>query len=389
MNLAKKIAGIKPSVTLAVTSQAKQMAGRGIRVINFAAGEPDFNTPLHVRTAAIQAINNGFTKYTPVSGARELKAAICDKLRRDNALNYQTEQIVVSCGAKHSLFNILQVLCQKGDQVIIASPYWVSYPQMVKLAGARPIIIPTKINNQFKMTGKQLASSITSRTRAVILNSPANPTGSVYNREELAEIARVVLRHNIYLISDEIYEKIIYDKKRHISIASLNKKVNKITIVVNGLSKAYSMTGWRIGYLAGPKELASAVAVLQSHSTSNPNSIAQKAALTALNGKEEFIVKMQKEFSKRRNYLLKEIRKIDKISFSKPEGAFYLFCDISKTGRGSLNFSQKLLEREKVAVVPGVAFGEDNYIRLSFATGMEDIKEGVNRLAKFISRIRP
>jgi aspartate aminotransferase len=384
MKLSEKFADIKPSATLAITARAKELSSRGIKVINFAAGEPDFNSPLHVRKAAIRAINSGFTKYTPVSGTKELKEAIRDKFKNDNRLDYKIEQLVVSCGAKHSLFNILQVLSEQGDEVIIPSPYWVSYPQMVKLAGAKPIIVRTELKDQFKLGKAKLADFITARTKAIILNNPANPTGSVYTQPELVEIAKLAVRHNICIISDEIYEKIIYDNVRHISIASLNREINRLTIVVNGVSKAYSMTGWRIGYMAGPPALASAVTILQSHSTSNPSSIAQKAALAALRGGGRFTIKIQKEFNRRRNYILKELQKIDKISFFRPQGAFYLFCNVSELGMDSLSFTRRLLDQEKVALVPGIVFGEDDYVRISFATGMEDIKEGIKRLKRFI-----
>jgi aspartate aminotransferase len=384
MKLAKRIAEIEPSITLAITARAKKMKAEGTRVIDFAAGEPDFDSPACVKQAAIQAINSGFTKYTPVSGISELKAAICDKLKKDNGLDYSPDQIVVSCGAKHTLFNIIQVLCQEGDEVIIPSPYWVSYPAMVKLAGAQPVIAKAEASNNFKLNESGLSSSITARTKAVILNSPVNPTGSVYQKNELAKIADIALRRNIFIISDEIYEKIVYDNSRHVSIASLNKKTYQSTIVVNGVSKAYSMTGWRIGYMAGPRRIAEAITALQGHSTSNPASISQKAALAALRNGGQFVKDMQKEFEKRRNYILGGLGKIDKLSFCRPQGAFYLFCNISELGMGSIDFSTQLLAQQKVAVTPGIAFGDDHYVRISFATSMDDIKEGVDRIGRFI-----
>jgi len=384
MKLAKRIAEIEPSITLAISVRAKKMKAEGIRVIDFGAGEPDFDSPACVKQAAIQAINSGFTKYTPVSGISELKAAICDKLKKDNGLDYSPDQIVVSCGAKHSLFSIIQVLCEEGDEVIIPSPYWVSYPAMVKLAGAQPVIVKAEMGNNFKLNEEDLSSSITARTKAVILNSPVNPTGSVYQKNELAKIADIALTRNIFIISDEIYEKIVYDDSRHLSIASLNKKTYQSTIVVNGVSKSYSMTGWRIGYMAGPRRIAEAITVFQGHSTSNPASISQKAALAALRNGGPFIKDMQKEFEKRRNYILGGFQKIDKLSFSRPQGAFYLFCNISELGMDSINFSSHLLAQQKVAVTPGIAFGDDHYVRISFATSMDDIKEGVDRIGRFI-----
>ncbi len=386
MKLAKRISKVEPSVTLAITAQAKEMKAAGVKVINFGAGEPDFDSCPCAKQAAIQAINSGFTKYTPVAGIEELKAAIRDKFKKDNGLDYGLNQIVVSCGAKHSIFNIIQVLCEEGDEVIIPSPYWVSYPAMVKLAGARPVIAKTETGNNFKLEEKALSSLITARTRAIILNSPSNPTGSVYQKKELEKISDIAARHNIFIISDEIYEKIVYDDSRHISIASLNKKSYQSTIVVNGVSKAYSMTGWRIGYLAAPPEVARAVATFQGHSTSNPASISQKAALAALKGGEQFIRDMQKKFGKRRDCILSGLQKIDRLSFNKPQGAFYLFCNISKLGMDSVSFSRQLLEQEKVALTPGIAFGDDRYVRISFATGMDDIKEGVERITGFIRK---
>ena len=384
MKLAKRISEVEPSVTLAITAQAKEMKAAGVKVIDFGAGEPDFDSCSCAREAAIQAINSGFTKYTPVAGIEELKAAIRDKFKKDNGLDYGLDQIVVSCGAKHSIFNIVQVLCEEGDEVIIPSPYWVSYPAIVKLAGARPVIAKTETGNNFKLEEKALSSLITARTRAIILNSPANPTGSVYQKKELEKISDIAARHNIFIISDEIYEKIVYDDSRHISIASLNKKSYQSTIVVNGVSKAYSMTGWRIGYLAAPPEVARAVATFQGHSTSNPASISQKAALGALKGGEQFIRDMQKEFGKRRDCVLSGLQKIDILSFNKPQGAFYLFCNISKLGMDSVSFSRQLLNQEKVALTPGIAFGDDRYVRISFAANMDDIKEGVERIARFV-----
>jgi aspartate aminotransferase len=361
----------------------------GLSVISFAAGEPDFDTPNHIKDAAIEAIALGFTKYTATSGIQELKLAISKKFKDDNRLNYDPSQIIVSSGAKHSLYNCLQVLCEKGDEVIIPSPYWVSYPEMIKLAEAKPIIIQTNPKNNFKLTKKLLQSAITKKTKALILNTPSNPTGSIYNLEELKAVAEIAVSNKIWVISDEIYEKIIYDGSQHTSIASLQDDIYNLTITVNGVSKTYSMTGWRIGYLAGPRELAAAINNLQDHSTSNPTSIAQKAALAALTGNQDCVEVMIEEFQKRRDYTMEKLKAIEGLNPIKPEGAFYIFCDISKFKIDSTTFACRLLEETKVAVIPGVGFGRDDYIRLSFATGMDEIKEGIDRLAKFLAETEP
>ncbi|MBL7084704.1 MAG: pyridoxal phosphate-dependent aminotransferase [Candidatus Omnitrophica bacterium] len=366
------------------------MKEQGERVVNFAAGEPDFDTPEYIKKAAIEAIKSGFTKYTPSTGFLKLKEVICKKLEKDNRLKYLPSQIVVTCGAKHALYNILQVLCQAQDEVIFASPYWVSYPEMVKLAQANPRIIKTRLQNNFKVDKNSLKQNINKKTKVLILNSPANPTGSIYSRRELQEIAEIVLRRNIYVISDEIYEKLIFDGKSHTSIASLNKEIHKRTIVVNGVSKAYAMTGWRIGYLASPNErIVKAIGNLQSHSTSNPCSISQKAAWEALRRtKENQIKKWAKEFQVRRDCMLGGLDKIFGLSYVKPEGAFYVFCNISKVGLDSLTFARCLLEEAKIAVIPGKAFGRDDYIRLSFATGLSQIQEGLHSLKDWVKKIK-
>ncbi len=388
MNLARRVERISPSLTLEITSKAKRMEEQGKQIVNFAAGEPDFDTPEYIKEAAIAAIQEGFTKYTPASGWLELKQAISRKLEKDNHLKISPSQIVVSSGAKHALYNVLQVLCEKGDEVLIPSPYWVSYPEMVKLTQAKSRIIQTGPETNFKLDRQSLKRNITKRTKVLILNSPGNPTGCVYSRGELEELAEVAIRQNLYVISDEIYEKLIFDGKKHISIASLNKQIYKRTIVVNGVSKSYAMTGWRIGYLASPNEkIVKAIGNLQSHSTSNPCSISQKAAREALSRqKMSQIPKMVKEFQLRRDYMLRGLDRIAGFSYVKPEGAFYIFCNVSKVGLDSIVFAQRLLKEVKVAVIPGKAFGRDDYIRLSFATSREQIQEGVRRIKDWVEK---
>ncbi len=384
MQLSKRISNVEPSLTLAISAKEKEMKKQGIPVIGFGAGEPDFDTPDNVKKAAIDAINKGYTKYTPASGIVELKEAICKKLKRDNNLEYSNANIVVSCGAKHSIYNIIQVLCEEGDEVLIPAPYWLSYPEIVKLASAEPVIIQAASKNNFKITTKDLEKFITSKTKVLILNSPSNPTGSVYSKEELKALADFLSNKDIYIISDEIYEKIVYDVT-HISIASLSKKIFDKTIVVNGMSKVYSMPGWRIGYLAGNKEIADAVANLQSHTTSNPTSISQWASVEGLNGDQSFIDKMAKEFRKRRDYIVDRLNNISGIECLNPEGAFYVFPKITGLNRGgSMEVTEKLLQEAHVAVVPGAVFGADEYIRLSYATSMKNIQEGMDRLEKWI-----
>ena len=386
MRLAHRVASVVPSMTLAITTRAKKMSREGKNVINLAAGEPDFDTPSHIKSAAVSAINDGFTKYTPSSGIQELKKAICGKFKKDNKLDYKLSQVIVSCGAKHSLYNIFQVLCQKGEEVIIPSPYWVSYPEMVKLAGAKPVIVKTDAGGGFKLTEKDLKRAISRRTRAIIINSPSNPTGNVYCIEDLSMVAKWAVSKNIFVISDEVYEKLIYDGLRHLSIAGLSRKMYELTLIVNGVSKSYSMTGWRIGYLAGDEKIVEAINKLQSHSTSNPSSISQKAALEALLSSEDSVIEMAGEFETRRDYMMARMKEIKKFNFFKPSGAFYIFCDISGTGIDSSAFAKRLLEEAHVAVIPGIAFGWDSHIRLSFATSMDDIKEGMTRIARWLER---
>ena len=389
MKIAKRVAGITPSLTLAITSKASEMKQQGLDVVNFAAGEPDFDTPIYIKEAAIRAIKEGFTKYTPATGYRQLKEAISRKLAQDSHIHYSPSQIIVSSGAKHALYNILQVLCEKGDEIVIASPYWVSYPQMIKLAGAKVRTIKTKAENGFKLDKKSLSCNITRKTKILILNSPGNPTGCVYSHQELAQIAEVIIRHNLYVISDEIYEKLIFNQKKHISFASLNKKVFKRTIVISGVSKSYAMTGWRIGYLAcAEQRIIEAISNLQSHSTSNPCSISQKAAWEALaKTKKNQLNCMVKGFQLRRDCMLRGLEKVAGFSPFKPDGAFYVFCKISKAGLDSTTFAQRLLKQTKVAVIPGKAFGRDDYIRLSFTTSREQIKKGIGRIKDWVEKL--
>lgn len=397
MKLADRATGISPSPTLAIDAKAKQMKASGIKVISFGVGEPDFDTPDHIKEAAIVAIKEGDTRYTPAGGTLKLKQAIVDKLRRENGLEYQTNQIVVSVGAKHSLYNAFQVLCQPGDEVILPAPYWVSYLEQIKLAGAEAVIVQTRQENGFKLTADELKAAITPKSRVFLLNSPSNPTGGVYSREELAALGEVLLQHNIAIISDEIYEKLLYDGLEHVSIASISPELKENTVVINGVSKAYAMTGWRIGYAAAPANVAKAMADLQSHSTSNPTSIAQAASVVALNGTQEPVKSMVVEFEKRRNYMLERLNAIPGITCPKPGGAFYLYPNVTayfgksyqgKSVNNATDLANLLLEVAEVAVVPGIAFGGDDFIRLSYATSMENIKEGLDRIEKLLGELK-
>ncbi|RJQ28300.1 MAG: pyridoxal phosphate-dependent aminotransferase [Peptococcaceae bacterium] len=397
MRLADRALKISPSPTLAIDARAKQMIAAGEKVINFGVGEPDFDTPEHIKTAAVDAIRAGMTKYTPVAGTVELKKAIVQKLRRDQNLEYDPAQIVVSVGAKHALYNAIQVLCQPGDEVILPAPYWVSYLEQIKLAGARPVIVNTAMENGFKLTPADLSAVATSHTRLLILNSPGNPTGAVYTSAELQALTEIILEHEMAVISDEIYEKLIYDGLEHISIVSLNPAMKERTVIVNGVSKAYAMTGWRIGYAAAPLPVASAMADLQSHATSNPASIAQQAAVAALAGSQEPLEQMVAEFAFRRDYMLERLLVIPGLACNQPGGAFYLFPNVQayfgrpyqgKVIRSASDLAEVLLDEAKVAVVPGVAFGNDNYIRLSYATSLKNIEDGLNRMAAILALIR-
>lgn len=384
--LAERLQKINPSSTLAITSKAKKLNAEGKDVVSFAAGEPDFDTPDFIKEAAIAAIKNGFTKYTPTTGIPELKSAICNKLKKDNNLDYAPSQVVVSCGAKHSIFNALFVLAEKGDEVLIPSPYWVSYPEMVNLCEAKPRLIKTSADNKFKMTIGDLERNLTAKTKVLILNSPSNPTGCVYTKEELEAISKICIAKKIFVISDEIYEKIIFDGRKHESIASFSKEIYDLTITVNGLSKSHSMTGWRIGYLAGPQDVVEAISKFQDHSTSNPNSIAQKAAVAALNAPDDFAVRMCSEFEKRRDYIVKRLSSIKQLKVVRPEGAFYVFCGIKAVKLDSVQFATRLLDEALVALIPGDAFGWNEFVRLSFATNIEQIEKGVSRIEGWLQK---
>jgi len=385
--LAERLKKINPSSTLAITSKAKKLKAEGKDIVSFAAGEPDFDTPDFVKTAAIEAIKSGFTKYTPTTGTPDLKKLISQKFKNENGVEYAPEQIIVSCGAKHSIYNTLMVLLNRHDEALIPLPYWVSYPEMVNLCEATPRFIKTRAENNFKVSAKELRKHITPHTKVLILNSPSNPCGCVYQRSELAEIAEICVEKNIFVISDEIYEKIIFDNLKHESIASFNKEIYNLTVTVNGLSKSHSMTGWRIGYLGAPADIAAAISNLQDHSTSNPNSIAQKAATAALSAPDDFSRKLCVEFQRRRDYLAERLKKIPNLGFILPQGAFYMFCDISKTGLDSMSFAQRLLEEEYVSVIPGNSFGNDNYIRISFATSIEELKKGMDRIEQWVAKL--
>lgn len=350
--LAERTRKIKPSSTLAVTSKAKKLKLEGKDIVSFAAGEPDFDTPDFIKDAAIESIRAGFTKYTPTTGTPELKSLIAEKFKRDNSLNYSPSQIVVSCGAKHSIFNTLLALVDKDDEVLIPSPYWVSYPEMVNICGGIPRFINTSAKNNFKITIADLESQTSSKTKLFILNTPSNPTGCVYSLQELRSISEFCVTKKIFVISDEIYEKIIFDSLKHVSIASFNKEIYGLTVTINGLSKSHSMTGWRIGYLGAPQEIVDAIAKIQDHSTSNPASISQKAAIAALNTPDTFSKEMSLEFQKRRDYIVSRISRIKKLGFVLPQGTFYIFCDVSQTGLDSVNFATRLLDETLVAVIP-------------------------------------
>lgn len=395
MNLSRKGLSISPSATLAIDSKAKKLKAEGIDVVGFGAGEPDFDTPVHIKQAAIAAIEAGFTKYTPASGTMTLKEAICAKFKKDNDLDYAPANIVISNGAKHSLVNVFQAICNPGDEVIIPAPFWVSYPEMVKLADGVPVIVYTTEEQGFKFTVDQIRQAVTAKTKAIILNSPSNPTGMVYTREELAELAELAVEKGFYVVSDEIYEKLIYDGKTHVSIASINEKIKAQTIIVNGVSKTYAMTGWRIGYTASAPEIAKIMSNVQSHATSNPNSIAQKAAEAAISGPQDMVATMVEAFVSRRDYMVKRINSMPGVSCVKPNGAFYVMMNISKLmgkelgGRkiqSSDDFADVLLEKANVALVPGSGFGIDTHVRLSYATSQENITKGLERIEQFLKQ---
>jgi aspartate aminotransferase len=383
MELAERATILTPSLTLSIDSKAKAMKAEGIDVCSFGAGEPDFDTPEHIKAAAMASLDGGFTKYTPSSGIPELRQAISDKFKADNHIDYKPSQIIVSNGAKHSCYNAILATCQPGDEVIIPAPYWLSYPEMVRLAGADPVFVQTREENNWKMTPEEFESAMTPRTKMVIINSPGNPTGSVYSRSELEALVEIAATEDIFILSDEIYEKLTYDGTEHVSVASLSKTAYDLTITINGFSKAYAMTGWRLGYLAAPEPVARAIDAIQSHSTSNPCSFAQKGGLAALKGDQSAVEDMRAEFDLRRQYMVERLKSIARITVVEPKGAFYALANISKLGLNSTNFAEKLLSKHHVAVVPGVAFGDDRTIRLSYATGLDIIKKGLDRLEEF------
>jgi len=383
MEISSRAAHLTPSLTLSIDSKAKAMKSEGIDVCGFGAGEPDFDTPDHIKQAAIQALEAGFTKYTPSAGLPELRQAISEKFQADNGLTYKPGQIVVSSGAKHSCYNAILATCQAGDEVIIPSPYWVSYPDMVRLAGAEPVIVQTTERNAWKLRAQDFENAMTPRTKMLILNSPNNPSGSVYTREELEAIVEIAAQEDIYILSDEIYEKLIYDETKHVSVASVSKEAYDLTITVNGFSKSYAMTGWRLGYLGAPEAVARAVDAIQSHSTSHPCSFAQRGAIAALKGDQQPLADMRDEFNMRRNYMYDRIVKIPNITAVKPNGAFYVLVNISQLGLSSQNFADRLLSKANVAVIPGAAFGDDRTVRLSYATSVDVIKKGLDRFQDF------
>jgi aspartate aminotransferase len=381
--IADKFSQIAPSLTLAITAQAKKMQAEGQDIASFGAGEPDFDTPQHIKDAAIEALQTGRTKYTAVTGIPELRKAIADKLLKDNHIEYSPNQISVNCGAKHSCYNAILACCNPGDEVIIPAPYWTSYPDMVRLVGAEPFIVETKRENQWKLTPEEFADSISGATRMLILNSPNNPTGSVYTKAEIEALVEVAASEDIIILSDEIYEKLLYNGKKHVSTASVSEAAKKLTITINGFSKVYSMTGWRLGYTAAPPEIAEVIDTIQSHTTSNPTTFAQYGALAALQGDQSFVNDMVEEYDMRRQYMLSRLQKIRNIEVVEPDGAFYFLVDTTKMGLSSMNLSEKLLSRYRVAAVPGLAFGHDHSVRLSYATSLDVIKKGLDRFEEF------
>jgi aspartate aminotransferase len=383
MEISERAAQLTPSLTLSIDSKAKAMKAEGLDVCGFGAGEPDSDTPEHIKRAAIEALEAGFTKYTPNAGIPELRQAIADKLAADNGLNYRAGQIVVSNGAKHACYNAILATCQPGDEVVIPAPYWVSYPDMVRLVGAEPVIVPTSERNAWKMRPEDFENAMTPRTKMLIMNTPGNPTGSVYTREELEAIVNVAAEEDIYVLSDEIYEKLVYDDAKHVSIGSLSKEAYDLTITVNGFSKSYAMTGWRLGYLAAPDAVSRAVDSIQSHTSSNPCSFSQYGALAALKGDQQPLADMREEFEMRRNYMFDRISKISNVTAIKPQGAFYILVNISQLGLSSQNFADRLLSKANVAVVPGAAFGDDRTVRFSYATSLDVIKKGLDRFQDF------
>lgn len=395
--IAERVAGISPSLTLAITAKAKAMKEAGEPVISFGAGEPDFNTPDYIIDAAKNAMDEGKTKYTPSAGLLPLRKAICEKLKKDNGIDYEPSQIIVSNGAKHSIFNVCFAVVEPGDEVIIPAPYWLTYPELVRVCGGVPVFVKADKEQGFKITAEQLKAAITPKTKMLIFNCPSNPTGAVYTKEEIDAIAAVCEEAGIYVLSDEIYEKLVYDGAKAYSIANYSEKMKDLTITVNGVSKTYAMTGWRIGYLAAPKDVAKAIDSFQSHATSNPNSIAQYATISALHASEESVNAMVKVFAERREKMMERMDKIDGVSYVTPYGAFYVMMIVDglygkksgeKTIENSVDFAAELLEKEKVAVVPGISFGAEDCVRLSYSLSMEDMLEGLDRIEKFVKSLR-
>lgn len=393
LTLSKVCCQVSPSPTLSIDARAKEMKAQGLDVVGFGAGEPDFDTPEYIRDAAKYALDHGYTRYTPAAGMMELRKVICKKLARDNGLHYEPSQIIVGNGAKHSLFSTFTAILNPGDEVIIPAPYWVSYPEIVRMAGGVPVYVPMNPDKEFAFSAEDIAPYVTERTKALILNSPSNPSGAVLSERALESIARLAVERQFYVVSDEIYEKLIYDGCRHISIASLGEDIYNQTIVINGMSKAYAMTGWRIGYAAGPREIIRAMSNYQSHATSNPNAVAQFASITALEGGEELMQAMVREFDARRKFIVQAINDVEGLSCPTPKGAFYVMMNVSaligkryrgETIKGSMDFAAMLLDAQKVAVVPGAPFGAEGYCRLSYATSLSNIEKGISRIAAFI-----
>jgi aspartate aminotransferase len=384
MKLTARVGQVPPSLTLSIAAKAKAMKAEGIDVCSFSAGEPDFDTPEHIKTAAKEALDTGKTKYGPAAGEPKLRDAIARKLREENGLCYSAENVIVTNGGKHSLFELMLALIEAGDEVIIPAPYWLSYPEMTKLAGGTPVIVPTDASTNYKITPDQLRASITPQTRLFILNSPSNPTGMVYTPAEVKALAEVVVEQDILVVSDEIYEKILYDDVEHLSIGAIGPEIFERTIISSGFAKAFSMTGWRLGYLAGPVELINAMITIQGHSTSNVCTFAQYGAIAALEGSQDCVEEMRLAFAERRQVMFDRLNAIPGLSCPKPDGAFYMFPNISQTGLKSLEFCDALLESQQVATIPGIAFGADDCIRLSYATDMTSIEKGMDRLDKFV-----
>ncbi|MRX70964.1 aminotransferase class I/II-fold pyridoxal phosphate-dependent enzyme [Bacillus lacus] len=393
MELAKRVAALTPSTTLAITAKAAELKAEGHNVIGLGAGEPDFNTPTHIIEAAEEAMKEGFTKYTPSGGTNGLKDAIINKFKLDQGLNYSRNEIIVCSGAKHALYTLFQVILNEGDEVVIPTPYWVSYPEQVKLAGGSPVYVEGLEENQFKITLQQLQETVTDKTKAVIINSPSNPTGMLYNEQELKELGEYCAEKGILIVSDEIYEKLVYGENQHVSVAQLSENIKKHTIIINGVSKSHSMTGWRIGYAAGDKDIIKAMTNLASHSTSNPTSIAQYASVAAYEGPQEAVEEMRAAFEQRLNTVHEKLNSIPGFSCLKPQGAFYLFPNVKRAAemagcKDVDEFSAQLLEKEKVAVVPGSGFGAPDYIRLSYATSLETFEEALSRIQRYMSQFQ-